>query len=310
MQVLLLFFLYIIMFLTGMFVLRIGLFNAAGERLKSFLALVTNKPWKGFLAGIFFTGILQSSSAVMVMAVGLVAARALTFPQTIGIILGTNIGSTFTTEFMAFPMDRWIVPGIILGALLWLIPHHLPKSIGTAFIGISAIFAAMGGFKTLAGPLAAFPAAAEIITLIENHLGFALLIGVTLTAIIHSSSATVGLAMSFVAAGDLSVASAIVIMLGSNIGTCITGYMASIGSGREATLTAYSHIWLNFFGVLSFLPFIGLLENTTAYFTTEKALQLAHASLLFNLITSLAVLPFAKQYSRFILRIHGGRISL
>ncbi|AOH55761.1 Na/Pi cotransporter [Peribacillus muralis] len=295
---------YIAMFLAGMSVLRIGLFNMSGAALKTFLSKVTDKPWKGFIAGTIFTGILQSSSAVMVMTVGLVSAGSLTFPQTIGIILGTNIGSTLTAEFMSFTLDRWIIPGVICGALLCFMPKVLPRSLGMTLIGISAIFAAMGGFKTLSTPIAAYPAIQTLISYIEGQMSYALLAGIALTALIHSSSVTIGIAMSFLMNGELSVSSAIIIMLGSNIGTCITGYMASIGSGRQAAFTAYAHIWLNVLGVAAFLPFVDLLERTAAFFTENEATQLAHASVIFNILTSLAVLPFARQFSTYILWVH------
>ena len=114
----------------------VGLFHLSGEKLKNALTQLTDKPWKGLLAGILFTGILQSSSAVMVMTVGLVSAGSLTFRQTIGIILGTNIGSTFITEFMTFSLVQWIIPGVICGAVLIFIPHILAKSSGMIFMGL------------------------------------------------------------------------------------------------------------------------------------------------------------------------------
>lgn len=301
---LLLFILWIGIFLVGMAILRMGLFHLSGEKLKVLLAKLTNKPWKGFFVGIFVTSLLQSSSAVMVMTIGFVAAGSLTFGQTIGIILGTNIGSTFITEFMTFSVVQWIIPGVICGAVLITIPHIFSKSSGMALIGLSAIFTAMEGFKKLSTPVANYPSIHATIQGMNSHFTLALLIGILLTAIIHSSSATIGISMSFVASGDLSVTSAILIMLGSNIGTCITGYMASIGSGKEATFTAYAHIWLNVIGVCLFIPFIDQLEKIAAFFTPNKETQLAHASVIFNVVTSLIVLPFARQFSQFILFIH------
>lgn len=303
-----LFILLIGIFLAGMAVLRLGLFHLSGEKLKNILTQLTDKPWKGFIAGILFTGFLQSSSAVMVMTVGLVSAGSLTFKQTIGIILGTNIGSTFLTEFMTFSLVQWIIPGVICGTVLVFIPHILAKSSGMIFIGLSAIFTAMSGFKILAAPIAAYPTVQKIIIEINNHFFLALLVGITLTAIIHSSSATIGIAMSFVASGELSVASAIMVMLGANIGSCVTGYMASIGSGKEAMITAYAHIWLNVIGVSLFLPFVYQLEHVVAFFTANKETQIAHASVIFNVVSSLLVLPFARQFAAFILMIHHRRV--
>lgn len=304
MRELVFFIIYICIFLAGMAFLRIGLFNLSGESVKAVLSKVTSTPLKGFITGAFITGLLQSSSAVMVMTVGLVSAGSLTFPQTIGIILGSNIGSTLTTEFMTFSLEKYIVPGVVLGALLWLIPKVVCKSIGTSIIGLGAIFAAMNGFKQMAGPLSSYSAINTLIQNMEHHIFVAILTGMVITALIHSSSATIGIAMSFLSGDELSVYAAIAIMLGSNIGTCITGYMASIGSGNEARFTAYAHIWLNVLGVLAFIPFIHVLEGAAAYFTADEATQLAHASVLFNVMTSIIVLPFSRQFAKLILLIH------
>ncbi len=305
---LILFMFFIGLFLAGMAVLRKGLFYLSGEQLKEILTKWIDSPLKGFLIGIIFTGLLQSSSAVMVMTIGLVSAGTLTFRQTIGIILGTNIGSTFITEFISFSLDQWIIPGVIMGAILLLIPHVVAKSSGMAIIGLSSIFAAMNGFKMLSTLIAAYPFIQTMMMEMNNHFILALIVGLILTAIIHSSSATIGISMSFVASGELAVTSAILIMLGSNIGTCITGYMASIGSGKEATFTAYAHIWLNVIGVGMFLPFVSELQQAAAFFTANKETQIAHASVMFNVITSLIVLPFAKQFAAFIVKIHHRRV--
>ncbi|MDQ0218255.1 Na/Pi cotransporter family protein [Peribacillus cavernae] len=304
MHELILFVLYLCIFLAGMAVLRIGLFNLSGESLKAFLSKVTNTPWKGFIVGTCITGILQSSAAVMVMTIGLVSAGSLTFPQTIGIILGSNIGSTLTAEFMTFSFDKWIVPGVISGALLCFVPKNVCKSIGISLIGLSAIFAAMSGFKQMAGPISSYSTVQTLTDSMDRNILIALLTGLVITAVIHSSSATIGISMSFLASDELTVYAAIAIMLGSNIGTCITGYMASFGSGNEARFTAYAHIWLNVLGVLAFIPFIHLLEDAAAHFTPDKATQLAHASVLFNVITSLIVLPFSRQFAKLIHIIH------
>ncbi|RFU71680.1 Na/Pi cotransporter family protein [Peribacillus saganii] len=301
---LLLFSLFIAVFMGGMSFLRIGLFNLSGKKLKDVLAKVIGSPWKGFIAGIGITGLLQSSSAVMVMTIGFVSARVISFPQSIGVILGSNIGTTFTAEFMTFSVDKYIIPGLIVGAVLCSIPKVVSRSIGTSLIGLCAIFAAMAGFKSLAVPLAGYPFVQGVLGNMDSNTILALLTGIIITAIIHSSSAMVGIAMSFLASGELSISAAIAVMLGANIGTCITGYLASIGSGAEARFTAYAHIWLNIAGVALFYPFIDDLAQVAGMLTGEPDVQLAHASVLFNVITSLAVLPFAGAFARFIMHVH------
>ncbi|WP_374721698.1 Na/Pi symporter [Peribacillus tepidiphilus] len=305
MRELFLFIVFLLVFLLGMNFLRAGLFNLSGERLKNTLQRVTDKPWKGFIAGTIVTAVLQSSSAVTVMTVGLVSAGSLSFSQTIGIILGSNIGTTVTAEFMTFSLSKWIVPGAVIGALFILFSSFFLRSLGFVIFGMSSIFAAMEGFKSLAIPLSRYDFVSNALLMIENHLLMALLIGMIMTAMIHSSSAMIGICMSFLSTGDLTVSASIAIMLGSNIGTCITAYMASIGAGKEAAFTAYAHIWLNLLGSILFFPFIDELGTAAAFFTSEKNVQLAHASVIFNVICSIIVLPFSTLFATLIIKVHG-----
>ncbi len=299
-----LFTLYIILFLAAMGLLRNGLFNLTGERLTKRLQSLTNTPIKGFFTGMIFTALLQSSSAVMVMTVGLVSVGGITFQQSLGIILGSNIGTTVTAEFMTFSIEQWILPGIILSLVLIISRNHFIRSLGFALLGLFLIFFAIEGFKSLATPLASYSFFATILHSIEHHHFYAILLGALITGIIHSSTATIGIAMGFIAGDQLSITAGIALMLGSNIGTCVTGYIASLGTNREAKLTAYAHIWLNILGVLLFYPFIEELRMAAAFFTDNGQIQLAHASVIFNIICSILVLPFTNAFTKFILFIH------
>ncbi len=304
MKELLLFIFYIIIFLCAMAILRHGLLNLTGDALRDRIQRVAATPVKGFFTGMFFTALLQSSSAVMVMTVGLVSVGGLTFQQSIGIILGSNIGTTITAEFMTFSLERWIFPGIFAGFILVLTGRRILRHTGFALMGLFLIFFAIGGFTSLAEPLSGYPFFSMLLASVEDHLLFAVFTGALITALIHSSTATIGIAMGFIAGNEMSVAAGIALMLGSNIGTCITGYIAALGSPKEAKLTAYAHIWLNLLGVALFYPFISELEWAAALLTDAKQVQLAHASVLFNIICSLLVLPFTNLFSRFILSVH------
>ena len=299
------FILYIILFLIAMRLLRSGLFKLTGEKLNSKLQTVTSTPIKGFFTGMIFTALLQSSSAVMVMTVGLVSVGALSFQQSIGIILGSNIGTTVTAEFMTFSIKKWITPGLFIGFLLMLTNKEIFRAIGQSCFGLFLIFFAIQGFTSLAAPLSEYPIFTLGLSFIEQHIFIAILVGAIITAIIHSGTATIAIAMGFIAGEELSVLVGIALMLGSNIGTCVTGYMASFGAGIEAKLTAYAHIWLNILGVALFYPFIEQLHAAAAFFTDEKPIQLAHASVIFNVICSFLTFPFINLFSRFIVRLHG-----
>ncbi|MCE4046996.1 MULTISPECIES: Na/Pi symporter [Bacillaceae] len=299
-----LFIIMILLFIYGMTLLRTGLFNLSSHSLKALLEKLTNKPWKGMVAAIIITAVLQSSSAVMVLTIGLIAARVLTFPQSIGIILGTNIGTTFTTEFITYDISDFLLPLAIIGAVFILVNKHKLRSIGFVLFGIAIVFTAMKGFKHFASIIQDNPFMQTFLAHLSDRIILALAVGILLTALIQSSTATIGIIMGFLTADMLSIEAGIAIMLGSNIGTCITSYLASIGAEKQAKLCAYAHIWLNVGGVLLFYPFIGQLTDAVEYMTSAKDVQLAHASLLFNVLSSILVLPFAEQFGKWIMKLH------
>ena len=293
------------LFLFGMFLLRKGLFNLSSKKLEKALVTLTNKPWKGLLLGIFVTAILQSSSAVSIITIGLVAAKIISFTQSIGVILGANIGTTVTAEIITLNIDSLIIPLAILGVVLFLFRKNSLRNSGLALIGIAAIFGAMWGFERLATPLRELAYIDKIFLMLDGNLLYAVLAGALLTALIQSSTATTGIMMGFLAAGTLNLDTGVAIILGANIGTCFDAWLASLGSGREGKLTAYSHIWLNVIGVAVFFPFIGLLATIGSHLSKHPDVQLAHISVIFNVVSSLMVLPFTKQFANFIETIHG-----
>lgn len=291
-------------FLFGMYLVRTGLYNLSAKKLKDWLAKLTDTPWKGLLLGTVVTAILQSSSAVSIIVIGLVAGGMLTFTQSIGIILGANIGTTVTTEIIALDIDSIIIPMAITGIILLLFKRKNIRNFGLAVLGLAAVFAAMWNFKELAAPLKDMAYIDQIFLSLDNNLVYAVLAGAFVTAIIQSSTATTGITMGFIATGSLSLDAAVAIVLGSNIGTCIDAWLASIGGGREARLTAWSHIWLNILGVVVFFPFIGILARIGTHLATQPAVQIAHISVIFNVACSLIALPFVKPFATFILKIH------
>ncbi|OIK16604.1 Na/Pi cotransporter [Bacillus sp. MUM 116] len=301
----LLFVLCILLFIFGMTIIRFGLFNLSAEKLKTWLIKLTSTPLKGMVTGTFITALLQSSSAVMVITIGLISARIMTFPQSIGIILGTNIGTTFKTELITFDIDAILAPLAITGAILMILKNRKAKSIGMLLFGIASVFAAMKGFELLAHPLTSLSFINKFILSINDHIFLSLLTGTIITSIIQSSTAMTGIAMGFLTAGLLQLDAGIAIMLGANIGTCITAVIASIGGGKESRLAAYAHVWLNVFGVALFIPFIPYLSEHARVLASHKDVQLAHISVIFNVVTSILVLPFATKFGEMILYLHG-----
>ena len=302
--ILVIFILLIGLFIFGMRLLRLGLATISRESFKTRLTHYTDTPWKGLLVGILITCILQSSSAVMVITLGLISAGMLSFTQSIGIILGTNIGTTITTELITFDIQGFLIPLMILSIVCLLVRKKNIQSIGLILLGVSFVFTAMGGFEYLARPLGELAFMSPLLLSLNDSYLLSILAGTILTGIIQSSTATTGIIMGFLTNGAMEIETGIAIILGSNIGTCVDVFLASIGGGREAKLTAYAHIWLNVIGVIAFYPFIGWLANVGKTLAQSPDLQLAHTSVLFNVICSLLVLPFAKSFGNMILKIH------
>ncbi|WP_191560780.1 Na/Pi symporter [Metabacillus idriensis] len=299
-----LFTLYLAVFLAGMFTLKKGLAILSGHAMRSWIYACINHPVKAFMAGILFTGILQSSSAVMVIVIGLVSAGVISFKQTIGIILGTNIGSTFTTQLITLDIGSLMIPLFIIGFICFfggiLLKKELLIRMCAVFFGLGSLFLAMSGFGQLAEPLSKMQLVSELLLYTNEHALAGVVSGTVLTAIIHSSAATVGIIMSFLNADILSLSAGIAYVLGANIGTCITGLMAAAGANQEAKLTAYSHVWVNIIGVAVFYPFISYFSSLVEQLSSHPDVQLAHFSLIFNVISSLALLPFANAFGSFV----------
>ena len=292
------------LFIFGMTIIRFGLFNLSAKNLKYYLAKLTSTPLKGMLTGTIATALLQSSAAVMVITIGFISSRMMTFPQSIGIILGTNVGTTFKTELITIDIDQAIVPLAIIGALFMFFTNKKVRSIGMLFLGISAVFSAMKGFELFAKPLTSVPVVKDLLLSLNESIFLSIAAGAILTAIIQSSTAMTGIAMGFLSAGLLQLDAGIAVVFGANIGTCITAVIASIGGGHEARLAAYAHVWLNVLGVLLFTPLIPYLAEWAPYLAQAKDVQLAHISVLFNVAVSLLALPFATKFGYFILYLH------
>lgn len=297
---------FITLFLFGMFILRAGLLQIGVEKVQTLLLKATDSAWKGLIAGTLITALFQSSSVVMVLLVGLVAAGVISFRQTIGVILGTNIGSCFTLELVAFQLSDLAVPLLLFGLILLMFKSAASYTAGCVSFGIGCIFLAMTGLESLADPLASFPVTHHFFQWTNDSHLTGIGVGAIVTTIIQSSTATIGMAMGFIQDQGLSIESGIAIMLGANIGTCLTAYIASIGAGHTARLVAHAHIWLNLFGAVLFYPLIPYLADVSYLLAKTASVQLAHASTLYNIACSLLVLPFTAKFAQFVERVAKG----
>lgn len=295
---------FIMLFFLGMTVLRTGLYQLSYHKMEYFLANFTKNTYVGILTGTIATTVLQSSSLIMVLTISFVSIGFLSFRQSIGIMLGANIGTTVTGELMAFSNVIPETTFVIIGAIMIFINNRTIFSLGTILFGLGTIFVALDGFESLAEYVSQIPALTETIQFASETPTAGVWVGLVVSAIIQSSSATVGLTMSFLHEGILPLSASIAIVLGSNIGTCVTSILAILGTKKQAKLVAMSHVWFNIVGVLLFIPFLGWLSDLAQLLATDVKEQLAHISVLFNVLMVLFLLPFINLFEKFIIKIH------
>jgi len=287
-------------FLLGLYAMRTGFQNLAGQKMEAWMAQVTRTPLHSFWSGLIATLVLQSSSAVTVLTIGLTNAGLIPFAQTVGIILGTNLGTTATTELIALNLETFAVPMLLIGAALWLMPRRGVRFAGLVMAGFGLIFLGIDTMKVIAEPLEQSDTFRSLFWESRHSLWIGLLTGTVFTALIHSSSATTAITMGLVSQQILGMETALAIVLGANIGTCFTAVIASIGANTASKQVAWCHTLFNLAGAVLFLPFLSQLALVSSFLTENPAMQIAHAQTIFNLVCSLLALPFAEQIGRFI----------
>ena len=291
-----------------------GLERMSGKMMKKILERFTGKLWKAFLAGIFLTAVVQSSTAISVLSVGFVNSGIMKLSQAIGIIYGANIGTTITAQFMAlsfsFNLIQLSLPIIAVGFIL--------KIAGRSSKLQNAGYSTMGVGFLLLGLMvlnSGIPYMRENETIqrffqdYASNVFFGLLIGIVTTALVHSSSATVVIVILLGNAGLISLTTAVILMLGDNIGTSVTALIASINGNTNARRTAWGHALHNVIGVLMALPFLTLFVRFIEYFTlsvqgsTNIQLQIANSHTIFNIIVALIFLPLNQYCVRLLMTI-------
>lgn len=293
----------ITLFLFGLQLMRIGLDRLSGERLHDWLLRFTNTKNKAFFTGIFSTALLQSSSAVTVLTISFVDIGVLSLNQSIGVILGSNIGTTLTTEIITLKIESLSVPMLLVGLAIWFLPYRKISPIGLTIAGFGCMFLGMETMQWLATPLKRSGLLDWLLQSSDHPLLMGVMIGTLLTALIQSSSATIAMAMSFLTTHIITLPMAIAVVFGSNVGTCMTALMAAIGTKAAARQVALAHLVLNIAGVLLFTPLIPWIAKHANWLANDPIVQIAHIQLLFNLISSLLVLPFVHSFAQLIMRI-------
>ena len=284
-------------FIYGMNLMSESLQKAAGEKMKSILALLTKNRIMGVIAGALVTAVLQSSSATTVMAIGFVSAGLMSLPQAISIIFGANIGTTMTAQIIAFKITDYIYAFIFVGFILsFVCKSERIKSIGQTIFAFGLLFLGIETMGDVMKPLASSPVFTDLIGKVSGIPVLGLLLGTAMTLVVQSSSATIAVLQNFAAqpgadgvTSILGLVGAIPILLGDNIGTTITALLASLGQSRDAKRTAIAHTIFNLSGSLVFIwfvkPYAALIQALSPKGPEVEVIsrQIANAHTLFNL---------------------------
>lgn len=276
-----------------------GLQRAAGPRLRHILYSVTNNRLLGVGIGAFVTAIIQSSSATTVMLVGFVSSGLITTAQAIGVILGANIGTTITVQLIAFKIYDYAILMVGIGASLVLFARKRSVTfIGQGILGFAFIFLAMKIMSDAMAPLKESQLFRDILLSLGGSTIGLLIISTVFTAVVQSSAATIGIALALSLQGLIGMESAIPIIFGANIGTCITALVASINSTTEAKRVAVVHTLFNVLGVAVFLPLVVPLKSLVSMTSTDLPRQIANAHSIFNIVVAALFLPFSAYVAR------------
>ena len=282
------------LFLYGMSMMSNGLETAAGNKMKGILEKLTSNPIKGVLAGAVITAVVQSSSATTVMTVGFVNAGLMTLKQAAWTIMGANIGTTITGQLIALDIGA-IAPLIafLAIAIITFVKNDKVRHIASIFAGLGILFMGMSMMSDAMKPLRDSEVFISFLTNFKNPV-VGILIGALVTAVIQSSSASVGILQALASTGMIPLSSAVFILFGMNIGTCITAVLASIGTKPNARRATLIHLMFNIFGTVLFTviclvtPFTSWMEA----FTPGNAVQqIANVHTVFNIVTTLVLLP-------------------
>lgn len=304
-------------FIYGMNMMSECLQKAAGEKMKTVLALLTKNPVLGVLAGTLTTAVLQSSSATTVMAIGFVSAGLMTLPQAISIIFGANIGTTMTAQIIAFKISDYISLIIFVGFLIsFLSRSERIKNIGLTIFAFGLLFLGIDTMGNVMQPLANSPVFTELFDKVSDIPVLGVLTGMVMTLVVQSSSATIAVLQNFAiqpgadgVSSVIGLTGAIPILLGDNIGTTITAVLASIGQPRNAKRTAAAHCIFNVSGCLLFIwfirPFAAFIQMISPKGPEVEVIsrQIANAHTTFNIVMTLIWTPLLFVMVKLVMRL-------
>ena len=306
------------LFLYGMDVMGDALKRSAGSSLKMILAKMTSNPVKGFLLGLIVTIVIQSSSATTVMVVGFVSSGTMTLLQAVGVIMGANVGTAITAWLTALNSlggdsgaeaveilgvlkpDSWVPIVAVIGVCLLMFAKRKKKDVGVILLGFVVLMTGMTMMSDAVAPLKDNDAFRNILTMFENPI-LGILAGLVLTAIVQSSSASVGILQALTVTGAISYGAAIPIVMGQNIGTCVTAMISSLGANKNGKRAAIVHLSFNVIGVVVVSVLFYAVNAIVKFTFVDWAIDgwgVALVHTLFKLISVVLIGPFYKQLAK------------
>jgi phosphate:Na+ symporter len=309
------------LFLYGMEKMTDGLKAAAGKQMNVLLAKLTGNPVTGAITGAIVTAVIQSSSVTTVLVVGFVSAGLMTLVQSVGVIFGANVGTTFTAQIVAFNTTALALPLITLGFVMTFIwKNGVARHYGAMLLGLGLIFYGMGAMGNAMAPLRTHEGFIDLLQTMQNPF-LGMLAGALFTALVQSSSATIGLAVVMATQGLILLPAGIAIVFGAKIGTSITAILAAIGKPQDAKRAASVHVLYNVLGALVWLPFISQLASLaelvspvaeyldgTDRLAAEVPRQIANAATIWATANVIIFLPFSGLFARMARKIVPERV--
>jgi phosphate:Na+ symporter len=302
------------LFLYGMDRMSDALKNVAGEKMKDILGILSNNRIMGLITGAIVTAVIQSSSVTTVMLVGFVSAGLMSLSQTVGVILGADIGTTITAQIVAFKVTKYALLLLAIGfGMLFSSKREKIQQYGYMVMGLGMIFFGMGVMKDAMEPLRTYQPFIDLMANMSNPI-LGILVAAVFTALVQSSSASMGVVIVLAMQGLITLEAGISLALGANIGTCVTAGLASLGKPREAVRVAVCHVLFKIIGVLIMLPLIGPFAKFVVFISPAAAegltgmqaaaevlpRQVANAHTLFNIGIGVLFLPLVTYFARFV----------
>jgi phosphate:Na+ symporter len=294
----------VLLMLYGIRLVSDGLQSAAGPRIRTLLRSLTSSRLAAVGSGAFITGLIQSSSATSVMLVGFVSAGLMSFRQTLAVMLGADIGTTLTVQLIAFHVTDY-APGLTgVGLLLVLFAkrHHF-KTIGQGLLGFGFVFLSIRIMSDALAPLQQSELFKEVMVALVGSPFTGIFLSAVFTGLIHSSAATIGIALALAGNGLIPLHGAINIVLGANIGTCSTALMASFRAPAEARRVAWAHVLIKVVGVGLIMTVLPFFERLVSLMGGDIARQIANAHTLFNAIMAVLFLPLLGLFAKVVVRL-------